>query len=154
MAQFDGQFDNLASAATNSGAALDQLASTTTTQYLEIKSLLTSLKAAAVNSSHSAAASSDATPPTTQEKSKKRIQKLEAVVHNNWYRGYFCFTHGWGVNENHTSAKCRSQKPGHIATSNRASAASPGKTLNKGWDEFLSRRSPISPDMLGPLALK
>ena len=33
MAQFDGHFDNLAAAATNSGAALDQLAATTTTQY-------------------------------------------------------------------------------------------------------------------------
>ena len=44
MAQFDGHFDNLAVAATNSGAALNQLAATTTTQYTEIKSLLTALK--------------------------------------------------------------------------------------------------------------
>ena len=34
MAQFDGHFDNLAAAATNSGAALNQLAATTTTHYL------------------------------------------------------------------------------------------------------------------------
>ena len=33
MAQFDRTFDNITSAATNSGAALDQLAATTTTQY-------------------------------------------------------------------------------------------------------------------------
>ena len=33
MVQFDGHFDNLASAATNSGASLDQIAATTTTQY-------------------------------------------------------------------------------------------------------------------------
>ena len=33
MAQFDGHFDNLASAATNSVAALEQLAATTTTHY-------------------------------------------------------------------------------------------------------------------------
>ena len=33
MAQFDRHFDNITSAATNSGAALDQLAATTTTQY-------------------------------------------------------------------------------------------------------------------------
>ena len=33
MAHFDGRFDNLAAAATNSGAALDQVAATTTTQY-------------------------------------------------------------------------------------------------------------------------
>ena len=33
MAQFDGHFDNLAAAATNSGTALDQLAANTTMQY-------------------------------------------------------------------------------------------------------------------------
>ena len=63
MAQFDGHFDNLASAAINSGAALDQLAATTTTQYLDIKSLLTSLKAAAVDGLHSTAAATCRNPP-------------------------------------------------------------------------------------------
>ena len=82
MAQFDGHFINLASAATNSGAALDQLASTSTTQFSDIKSLLTSLKAAALNGSHSAAATTSTTPQTTQEQSKKRIQQLEAAVPN------------------------------------------------------------------------
>ena len=33
MAQFDGPFDNLADSSTNSGAALDQLSATITTQY-------------------------------------------------------------------------------------------------------------------------
>ena len=33
MSQFDGHFDNLAVAAPNSGAALNQLAATTTTYY-------------------------------------------------------------------------------------------------------------------------
>ena len=44
MAQFDGHFDNLSASATNSGAVLDQLTTTTTTQYTEIKSLLNALK--------------------------------------------------------------------------------------------------------------
>ena len=44
MAQFDGNFENLAVTAKNSGAALDQLAATTTTQYTEIKNLLAALK--------------------------------------------------------------------------------------------------------------
>ena len=83
MAQFDGHFDNLALAATRSGAALDQLAATTTTQYLEIKALLTSLKATAVNGSHSAVAGTAASPLTPQEQSKKRIQQLEAAMRNN-----------------------------------------------------------------------
>ena len=65
MAQFYGHFDNLASAAKKSGAALDQLAATTTTQYSEIKSLLASLKAAAGNGSYTAAAGTAATPSIT-----------------------------------------------------------------------------------------
>ena len=95
----------------------------------------------AANTSHAAAADTDASPTTSQYQAKKRIQQLDAAVRNNWHRDAFCSTHGWGVNENHTSANCRSQKPGHIATATCASAAGPGKTLNKGWDDFLSRRS-------------
>ena len=102
MAQFDGHFDNLTSASTNSCATFDQLAATTTTQYLETKSLLASLKAAAVNGSHSAAATTAATPPLTQEQAKKCILQLEAAVLENRRHGAFFFTHGWGVNENHT----------------------------------------------------
>ena len=84
MAQSEGHFNNPASAATNSGAALDQIAATTTTQYSEINSLLTSLKDAIVNSSHSAAAATSATPPnqpgTSQEAHPatrgRRVQQL------------------------------------------------------------------------------
>ena len=94
IAQFDSHFGNLALAVTNSGVALDQLAASTTTQYSDINSLLTSLKTAAFNGSCSAAAATAATPPVTQEQSKKRILKLKATVHNNWHRGAFCSTHG------------------------------------------------------------
>ena len=61
MALFDGHFDNLA-AATNSGAALDQLAATTTMQYAEIKPLLTALKTTYRPSSYAAADATDSTP--------------------------------------------------------------------------------------------
>ena len=141
MAQLYGHFNNLASAATNSGADLDQLAATTTTQYSEIKSLLASLKATAVNGLHSAAAATSETPPITQEQAKKRILQLKAAVRSNWHRGAFCSTHGWGVNDNHTSENCQSKKPGHAAMSTRAASDGPGKTPNKGWDDFLSCRS-------------
>ena len=80
MAQFDGHFDNLALASTNSGAALDQLSATTTTHYSDIKALLTSLKAAAVNTLNTDADAPAASPPTSQDQSKKRIQQLEAAV--------------------------------------------------------------------------
>ena len=93
MAKYDGHFNNIASAATNSGAALNQLAATTTTQYSEIKALITLLKAAAVNTSHAAADATSASPLTSQDQVKKRIQKLEVAVRNNWHHGAFCSTH-------------------------------------------------------------
>ena len=93
MAQFNGHLDNLSSAATNSGAALHHLTATTTTQYSEIKALITLLKAAAVNTSHAAADATSASPLTSQYQVKKRIQKLEVAVRNNWHHGAFCSTH-------------------------------------------------------------
>ena len=153
MTQFNGHFDNIATASTNSGAALDQLAATTTTQYSYIKALLTSLKAAAANGAHSAAATTTAAPPTSQEQSKNLTQQLEAAVRNNWYRGEFFSTHGWGVNENHSSANFRSQKlaipplplalprPVRERPSTRAGMTSCPVVL------------PTAPDVSGPLAL-
>ena len=73
MAQFDGHFDNLSAAATNSGAALDQLAATTTTQYGEIKSLLTALKTASGLSSYDAATTTDSTTSIPPAEAKRRI---------------------------------------------------------------------------------
>ena len=106
MAQFDGHFDNLAVAAKDSGAALDQLAATTTTQYTEIKNLLAALKTTSNRtsspSSYATAAATNSTPSLLPTDSKQCISQIEAVVHNNWHRGAFCSTHGWGVNENHT----------------------------------------------------
>ena len=103
MAQFNGHFDNLAAASTNSGATLDQLAATTTTQYAEIKSLLTALKTAYGLSSYAAAAVTDSTPLIPPAEAKHRISQLEAAIRNNWNYGAFCSTYGWGVNEYHTS---------------------------------------------------
>ena len=73
MSRFDGHFDNLAAAATNSGMALYQLTTTTTTQHPEIKSLLNALKTTSSPGSYSAAV---ATPliPTTE--AKCRISQL------------------------------------------------------------------------------
>ena len=101
MDQFDGHFDNLAAAATNSGAALDQLAVTTPTQYTEIKALLAALKTASnftsIPSSYATAAATDSAPLILPTDTKWRISQLEAAVCNNWHRGAFCSTHSWGV---------------------------------------------------------
>ena len=110
MALFDGHFDNLA-AATNSGAALDQLAATTTMQYAEIKPLLTALKTTYRPSSYAAADSTDSTPSIPPTEAKRCIRKLKAAIRKNWHCGAFCSTHGWGVNKNHTSKNCRAKSP-------------------------------------------
>ena len=137
MAQFGIHFDNLAAAATNSGANFDQLAATITTQYMEIKALLAALKTASnrtsipISFAASAAAASDSTPLISPTGAKRRISQLEADVCNNWYCGAFCYTHGWGVNKNHTSKNCRAKKSGHVSTATCAHPAGPVRTINK-----------------------
>ena len=87
MDQFDGHSDNLAAAATNSGAALDQLAVTTPTQYTEIKALLAVLKTASNRtsslSSYATAAATDSAPLIPPTYAKRRIIQLEAAICNN-----------------------------------------------------------------------
>ena len=77
MAQFDGHSDNLAAAAINSGADLDQLAATATTQYTEIKALLAALKTASNRTSslisYSTASTTDSIPYIPPTDSKQRI---------------------------------------------------------------------------------
>ena len=80
MAQLDGNFDNLAAATTNSGAALNQLAATTRMQYAEIKSLLTALKTASIPSSYAATVATDSTPSIHPAEAKCSISQLEADI--------------------------------------------------------------------------
>ena len=144
MSQFDRHFDNLAAAATNSGASFYQLAATTTTQYMEIKALLATLNTASNrasrSSSYATSSATDSTPLVPPTEAKWRIIQLEAAVCNNWHCGYFCSAHGWGVNENHTSENCRAKKSGHFSTATCDHPAGPGKAINKGWENFLSTR--------------
>ena len=93
MAQFNGQFDNLAATATNSGASLDQLAATTTTWYSEIKVLLAALKTASnrasIPSLYDASVATDSTPSIPPTDVKRRISQLHPDLHKNWHRGAF-----------------------------------------------------------------
>ena len=141
MAHFDGHFDNLSAAATNSGAAHNQLAATTKTQYADINSLLTALKNASGLSSYAAVAATDSTPSIPPAESKRRISQLEADISKNWHCGDFCSTYSWGINENHTSNKCRAKNARHVSTATRVHPEGPSRTTNKGWNDFLSRRT-------------
>ena len=136
MAHFDGHLDKLADAATNSGADLNQLSTTTTTQYTEIKALPAALKTVSNRTpspiSYATADTNDSIPSILPTDAKLCISQLEAAVCNNWNRGAFFSTHGWGVNENHMSKNFRAKKSGHVSTATRANPAGPGRGINKG----------------------
>ena len=144
MSQFDRHFDNLAAAATNSGASFYQLAVTTTTQYMEIKALLATLNTASNRasrlSSYATSSATDSTPLVPPTEAKWRIIQLEAAVCNNWNRGAFYYTHGWDVNKNHMSKNFCAKKYVHVSTATNDHPAGPGRAINKGWDTFLSTK--------------
>jgi hypothetical protein len=143
MAQLDSHFDNLASAATNSNSALEQLALATTDQYAEIKSSLDALAAAAPAA---AAPTTRRRPPRSagapldsneKRKLERRIRTLEAAIKNKWSVGGFCSTHGHGVSAGHDSKTCGTKGTGHVDSATRQIPAGPGKDKNKGWDTWI-----------------
>ena len=89
MEELDGYFDNLASAATNSHAALDQLATATAEQYADIKVALDKLAAAAPNKPAPRATprNTDPLPPTKKRMMEKWILILQSAVNNKWKVG-------------------------------------------------------------------
>lgn len=140
LEQLDGHFDNLAVAATSSNVALEQLvtandtlAMNTANDIAEIKTLL----AGANIGASAAAAVPTASESVTLATYKKTIKQLQTAIKYKWVPGGFCSMHGWGVGPKHNSDNCKGKAPGHVDTATRANPAGPGKTKNKGWDNFL-----------------
>ena len=136
MAQLDSHFDNLASAATNSNSALEQLAFATTDQYAEIKTSLDALAAATPALPTRRGTRSTAAPlsNTGKRKLERRIRTLEAAIKNKWEVGGFCSTLGHGVSAGYDSKICGTKGAGHVNSSTRKNRAGEGKKKNKGWD--------------------
>ena len=140
MAQLDSHFDNLASAATNSNDALEQLATATTDQYADIKASLDALAAAAPAPTARRGRRSTAAPLDNTEKRKleQRIHTLKAAIKNKWVVGGFCSTHGHGVAVGHDSKTCGTKDVGHVDAATRKKPSGPGKEKNQGWDAWLN----------------
>ena len=145
LEQLDGHFDNLVLAATNSHAALDQIAATTTTeQCVDIKAALENLASAATNkpAPRSKPRNTNPLPPTKKRVMEKWILILQSSVNNKWKVGGFCSTHGHGAHAVHDSGNCADKKyvgntGGHDVNATRPNPLGPGKDFKKGWDAWL-----------------
>ena len=82
MEQLDSQFDAIVSAATNRNAALEQLTTTTTNKYAEIKASLDRLTAATpTGAATPATASNRSALPLTKKKNLQKTNPDPPVRH-------------------------------------------------------------------------
>ena len=129
--------DNMASAATNDKAVLEQLVTTMTTQYAAIKALLQELKPQRGSNNSVRNHGSDHTPDgDNMRKLKKRNATLQHAIVKGWAKGCFCSSHVHGVPAGHDSYNCPDRKPGHVETATQENLEGPAQYLNKGWDAF------------------
>ena len=129
--------DNMPSAATNDNAGLEQLVTTTTTQYTEIKAMLQELKLQHVSNNSGRNPGSDHIPDgDDMRKLKKRNTTLQHAILKGWAKGGFFSNHVHGVPAGHNSRTCPDRKPGHVETATRENPAGPANYSNKGWDAF------------------
>ena len=137
MAQLDCHFDNRASAATNSNSVLEQLATTMTDQYSEIKASRDALATTTPLATQGTRSAAQPLGNTEKHKLKCRIRTLKAGIKNKWEVGGICSTHGHGVSAGHNSKTCRIKGAGHVDSTTRKNPAGVGKEKNKGWDAWL-----------------
>ena len=150
--QIDAAFTALAAAAAASSHVQETLATAATTQYSAILAEITALKALYVAPSAAGGGGggggrggTSATDIARRSKDNLRINQLQSAIKFKWVTGpgaSFCSTHGWGLAADHNSMRCRNktregEPGGHVNSATRANPSGPGKTKNKGWDDFL-----------------
>ena len=129
--------DNIASAATNDKAVLEQLFSTTTTQYAAIKALLQEIKPQRGSNNSDRNPGSNRNPDNDNvHKLKKRDATLQHALVKGWKKGGLCLSHSHGVPAGHDIRTYPNQKLGHVETATRNNPSVPAQYLNKGWDAF------------------
>ena len=110
---FSELMNNMASAATNDKAVLEQLVTTTITQYAETKALLQELKTQCGSNNSGRNPVSDHTPDgEDMRKLKKRNATLQHAIVKGWAKGGFCSSHGHGVPAGHEIRNCSNQNLG------------------------------------------
>ena len=115
--------DNLALAATNDAAMLQQL----TTANLALTNTVTALTATNKKLVDAAATRVPATPPATGGR------RPGSTTTNKPFKGNYCWTHGHKVSKAHTSATCLFPAAGHRKDATLANTYG-GLEKDKGWD--------------------
>ena len=101
---FSGLVANMASAATNHKAVLEQLVATTITHYTEIKALLQESKYQRISNNSGSNPNTNHTPDgDDMGKLKTRNVTLQNDIMKGWTKGGLCSTHGHGVIAVHDS---------------------------------------------------
>ena len=121
---FSRLMDNMASAATNNKAVIEQLVTNTTMQYNSIKALLQELKPQRGSNNSGRNPSTNHTPDGDDMcKLKNRNATLQHAIIKGWNKGIFCLSHGHGVISVHDICNCPDRKPRHVETATRENPA-------------------------------
>jgi hypothetical protein len=121
--RLESALDNLALAATNDSATLQQLVAANLALTTTVATLTAANKKLA-----DAAANKGGRPPqagTTPRPAGRVTQKP--------FPGNYCWTHGHRVSQNHTSGTCGTKAPGHQDAATAANTMG-GSERDKGWD--------------------
>ncbi len=118
--RLESALDNLALAATNNTAVLQQL----TAANLALMATVTTLTAIKKKLEETAARGKPSGPPTGPPN--------PVCAPNLSFPGNYCWTHGHRVSQHHTSATCGSKAPGHKDDAMTANTMG-GSKKDKGW---------------------
>ena len=127
--RLDEYLDNLANAATQETTTITALATSLATLSAQMATVITSLatittKLAAINSG---------TPSSAPAGNRGRNRGRNNNRPTNYVENGYCWTHGYRVSGNHSSATCSNKSEGHKDAATRANIMN-GSTMNKGWD--------------------
>ena len=127
---------NLATATRSDRTAVAQLTETVATLTLHLNQTQDKL-----NTANAEIARLKQTTPhqtgatgTGTDAGTKRAARLARQAAKVWTKGGYCHSHGFKVEEGHSSDSCRKRTAGHNTAATRADIMG-GSQWNKGWDE-------------------
>ena len=120
---FSVLMENMASTATNNKAVLEQLVTTTTTQYATIKARKS--RRFWVDNSGRSPGRNHRPDGDDMRKLKKRNATLQHVILKGWAKRGFCSIHVHGVPVGHDNCNCPKRKPGYVDSATRENPAGP-----------------------------
>jgi hypothetical protein len=125
IGQLKTALNNLALAATNNTAFLQQLTAANLALTTTITMLIVTNKKLVDVAARAKGGGTPAVTPTTPARGVRATR--------NPYPGNYCWTHGHQCNKHHTSTTCSNKAVGHCNDAT-ASNTMGGSTRDKGWD--------------------